>query len=343
MQNKDLGFKKEQIVVANMPRDTNFVKNLATFKQEFLKNPNILQVGSSNSIPGEGYGRLTHSLEANGKEITKTFNILTVDEHFFQILEIPILEGRGFSKDIQADVTQSIIINETAVRDLGWDNPIGKKLVNDSRPTGKIVGVVKDFHYTSLQSPLEPLVIMYTPKPNYYLLFKIRSQNVAQTLDFLAQTWQNLGIIHPLEYTFLDDNFNQLYAKEQKMLLIFGYFTILTILISCLGLFGLASFTTEQRTKEIGIRKVLGASTYHLTKLISKDFILLVLVANLIAIPVAFYFMSAWLHDFAHRIDLGWMPFFLAGGLALLIALVTVSAIALRAALNNPIEVLKYE
>jgi putative ABC transport system permease protein len=230
-------------------------------------------------------------------------------------------------------------------KQLGWDSAIGKELAlgTDNPVDLTVIGVVKDFHIRSVHQKIEPVLLYITSQRFNWLSVKLAGHDVAGTLRFIGETWQRFENKHPFEYKFLDETFEKYYLAEERLTQTLGIFSALAIGIACLGLFGLAAFTAEQRTKEIGIRKVLGASVNGIIALLSKDFIKLVLLANLIAWPLAYFAMSNWLQDFAYRIDLGWRVFALAGGLALLIALLTVSVQAAKAALANPVNSLRYE
>jgi putative ABC transport system permease protein len=354
MQNKALGFDKSQTLVIDIPNgDTAVVNNLQTIKNEFLKNPNISQVATASSIPGGKFGKLHHFFQRDGKEVMEGLNFMFVDDELLKLLNVKLLKGRNFSKEIKTDIPGSLIVNEAAIKFLRFNNPIDQKLTNglmtkieNGQPVqveGKIIGVVKDFNYTSLQNPIEPLVMMYAPKTQGFILLKMAGQNISQTLDFVRDKWQNFDRKHPMDYFFFDTHLDQLYEKEQKLLTIFGYFALLTVIIAGLGLFGLASYATEQRVKEIGIRKVMGASVWNITGLITKEFAQLVVFAMLLAFPLAYYAMDVWLRDFAYRVVISWLPFALAGFAALLIAVLTVSLLAMRAAVNDPVKALRYE
>ncbi|MFC5271877.1 ABC transporter permease [Adhaeribacter terreus] len=346
LKNNDLGFNKEQVVVIDIPNgDTTLVNRLPVIRQEFLSNPNIKKVSNAASIPGERTGRLLYLAEgANGGQMEeKTLSTLFVDYDFLDMMEIKLKAGRNFSRDIKTDDSMAFIINETAAKWLGWQDPIGKNLENGLGAKGKVVGVVKDFHFASLHNKIEPLALMLAPKSQGFLMVRVAPQNLPATLSFIEEKWQTFDKKHPMEYFFLYENFNKQYRAEEKMLTVFGYFAALTILIACLGLFGLASFTAEQRTKEIGIRKVLGSSVSEIMLLLSKDFAWLVLISIVLAAPIAWYGMNRWLQDFAYRTEIHWWIFVLSGLAALIIAMLTVSFQAAKAARLNPIKALRAE
>jgi putative ABC transport system permease protein len=346
LKNNDLGFNKEQVLVIDIPSgDSTLVNRLSTIKNEFRSNPGIKSIATSAHIPGQRVGRLLFLAEsaATGQMEEKTLSCMFVDYDFLDLMEIKLAAGRNFSHQILSDDSAAIIINETAAKWLGYENPIGKNIENGLGVKGKVVGVVKDFHFASLHNKIEPLALMLAPKTQGFLLARVNGRNLPATIKFIEEKWKAFDPKHPMEYFFLDESFNKQYRAEEKMLTVFGYFAALTILIACLGLFGLASFTAEQRTKEIGIRKVLGSSVSEIMLLISKDFVWLVLIAVVLASPVAWYGMQRWLQEFAYRTQIHWWIFVLAGLAALVIALLTVSFQAARAARLNPIRALRSE
>ncbi|WP_242927428.1 ABC transporter permease [Pontibacter vulgaris] len=348
LKNSDLGFKKEQILVIDVPYgDSTLVKRLPVIKQKLLQNPNVVQLSNSHSIPSESLNRTLMLVEQDGKMVEKTIDIMAVDYDFIPLMGIEMQAGRNFSKDFKSDVDGGFIINEAAAKWLGWKDPIGKKVnTGDTTLVGrnaKIIGVVKDFHVQSLHSEVKPLALELRPESPGYLLARIAPENQEATIRFVEEQWKQFDQKHPMEYFFMDEFFDRQYKAEEKMLTVFGYFAGLTILIACLGLFGLASFTAEQRTKEIGIRKVLGSSTGNIVLLLSKDFAILVVIAIILASPVAWYGMNKWLQDFAYRTDLSWWIFALAGTAALIIALLTVSFQAVKAATTDPVKAIRTE
>ncbi|HMB92364.1 MAG TPA: FtsX-like permease family protein, partial [Rhodothermales bacterium] len=244
--------------------------------------------------------------------------------------------------DVPTDTTAALLLNEAAVQSLGWDDPLGKTLMTDEQPM-EVVGVLKDFHYSSLQEEIQPIIFRFSPDVLQSLVVRIRAERVSETLAFLEETWRNLAPAYPFEYTFLDQKYANEYEGIQRLSRTIRTFALLAILVACLGLFGLAAYTTEQRTKEIGVRKVLGASVPGILALLSRDFLKLVALAFVVAAPLSYFAMNKWLEDFAYRIEVGVGVFVLAGGMALLIAVATVSYQATRAALTNPVESLRYE
>jgi len=351
--NKPLGFKKDQIVIIrNSDRD----RKLVPLKEELLRNPNISGVTLSLQLPSSlgMYNNVTWE-GAVGDEQTEMIHN-RIDYDFLDTYEIELVAGRNFSEEYPADLKigdeqefpKSIIINQQAVRRFGWEDPIGKRVIQvfgEERRYYTVVGVVKDFHFSSLRNSIKPMNFFLWPESNRYVSIKMHPQNISATLEFIEETWTKMAPESPLEYFFLDTVFERSYRSEERLQKLFGYFSGLAIFIACLGLFGLASFAAAQRTKEIGIRKVLGASETSLVVLLSKEFTVLVLLASFVAWPLAYLVMRNWLRGFAYRIDLnGHLGLFLlAAGAALLIAWLTVGFHAVKAALTNPIESLRYE
>jgi putative ABC transport system permease protein len=336
-RDKNLGFDKEHVVV--IERAGALGQQLEALKVELLKDAHIISAAASNTLPGKLFGRETYQPEGTPAGTTYPMLFCTVDHDFVKTLGMELVAGRDFSRKFATD-SSAIIVNEAAVKMLGWDDPIGKHV--QSGRTFTVIGVVKDFHFESLHREIRPLAI-HLGSFTQLLSVRVRPDNVSRALAFLEEKWRSFAPDQPFEFSFLDEDFDRLYRAEQRTGKIFGAFSILSILIACLGLFGLAAFTAEHRTKEIGVRKVLGASVPNLAGLLSKEFVRLVLLANLIAWPIAWYAMHQWLQDFAYRIDINWWVFTLAGGLALVIALLTVSTQAIKAALANPVEALRYE
>ena len=277
---------------------------------------------------------------------------LEADYNFLKTLGVSLVAGRYFSKAYPGDEAESFVINEAAARALGWENPLGKRLDRympagergfDVQKRGVVVGVVQDFHFKSLHHPIEPLVMTLWPAMYNTLSVKISPEDIPETLAALEKRWGMLAGERPFEYRFLDQQFDALYRFEAQAGQLFGAFAVLAVLIACLGLFGLASFTAEQRTKEIGIRKVLGATISSILILLSRDFLKLVVLAFVVATPLAYFATRQWLQNFAYRIEISWPIFLVVGLTALGAALLTVSYQAIRAALADPAEALRYE
>ncbi|NIM90225.1 MAG: FtsX-like permease family protein [Candidatus Aminicenantes bacterium] len=345
VKNVQLGFDKEQIVVIH--RASALGQQKETFKQELLRHSRIISISNTSSLPGRHFDPNDHRLEGEPKK-AYVLHTMSGDHDFVELLNLEMVAGRYFSKEIATDAT-AVVINEAAVKKLGLSDPIGKRFYKEFGGAKKgefvtIIGVVKDFHFHSLHHEIYPMVIrpLTGPQGNYTSV-KIHPDNIKGTLSTIEKTWKKLSGGQPFEYSFIDDDFNSLYKKEQKTGEIFAMFSILAILIACLGLFGLASFTAEQRTKEIGIRKVLGASASGIIFLLCKEFTKWVLLANIIAWPIAYYAMKKWLQNFAYRINMGADVFIIPTLLALVIALVTISYQSIKASVANPADSLRYE
>lgn len=347
IKNKKLGFNKEQVVV--IPIDRQLTKR---YKPTVSAHTAVLNVSASSTVPGREIAAhlFRPSLNPAHKDAL-LMNVMYVDHAFISIYGLEVLEGRAFSEGIASDQKGAFILNQAAMRKLGWTSQANRKLervypegnILNVEIQGDVVGVVKDFHYKSLHHEIEPLVIIMGGGWIDYLSIRIRSDDIAATLDFRKTQWHEVVSNRPFDYFFLDDDYDKLYRTEEQIGSLFGLFSILAIFVASLGLFGLASFTAQQRIKEIGIRKVLGASVSNLVFMLSKEFALLVGLANLIAWPIAYYAMNKWLQDFAYRIDLDIWAFVLSGFLALFIALTTVSYQAYKVARTNPVDALRYE
>ena len=344
IRNKKLGFNREQIVALPV-KDRELRQNHEPLKNELLQNPSILGCTASTWLPNNirtNVGDTTWDGMEEGTELQ--VYLLEADHDFIDVFGVELVEGRNFSREFPTD-NQAYIINETARKIFGWEKALGKRFGfrREEVGTGQVIGVVKDFHFLSLHQEMQPLTIHLTENWMSYLSVKISTENIPRTIGFLKESWQKFSPNHPFDYFFLDGDFEKMYRSEMRLGKIFASFTALAIFIACLGLFGLASFTSEQRTKEIGVRKVLGASVSNIVILLSKEFSKWIFVASLIAWPVAYYAMSRWLQSFAYRISVGIWIFLLATILALLVAMATVSFKAIKAALANPVEALRYE
>ena len=350
--NKQLGFNKEQVLTFHLNNEATRTK-VPAIKAQLLANPLIEGVSAaSNPIGTNSLGGGGYYFEIDGKmaESTKIVKNFMVDGDFLKTMEIGLVQGRSFSDAIPADRYNALLVNETLVKELGWKDPIGKrvKFYSAQQKTlaeRRVVGVIKDFHTHSLQHKIEPLALQMPPdadeQDNLYV--KIRAGETEKALAIIEKTYRQFEPGSVFSYQFLDQNFARQYAAEQKQSQLLLIFTALAIFIACLGLFGLATFTAEQRTKEIGVRKVLGASVGSIVALLSKDFLKLVLIAIVIASPLAWWVMNRWLQDFAYKIDIEWWVFALAGLLAVGIALLTVSFQSVKAALMNPVKSLRSE
>lgn len=350
MRNKDLGFDKKQVVRIDLSgRELQRKANVLV--EKIKQNKDVELVGMADSSPGEGIGKLLIQVEDNdGKLDEKGVDLFTADFDFVKTLGMEIAVGRDFSRDIISDTTYAVLVNEAMVKRMAWDSPIGKKFVfngggpNNAPVEKRVVGVVKDYHQNSLYDVIEPLMIILDDEQNY-IFVRTRDGDVRETLTGLEKIWKEVNPNNPFEYKFLDQDFDSQYKADEKRSQIFTAFSGLTIAIACLGLLGLAAFTTEQRTKEIGVRKVIGASLNSLVFLVSKEFFLLVGIGMVLAFPAAWYFTNSWLQNFAYRIELEgeWMTFIASAALAFVITMITVGYHVLRAAIANPVKSLRDE
>jgi putative ABC transport system permease protein len=346
IQNKDLGYEKKNLVVINRLAALRDQKD--AFKEELSKIPEVIQSGFTNSYPTIIFGNTAFRPEGTTAESTHSINFWQVGHDFQKTLKLEVKDGRWFSKEILSD-SIAVVLNEAAVKVLGMDNPVGKNLLliagagNGDLPM-KIIGIVRNFNYESLHKTIHPLVIIFLPsRTANYLLVRIRSEDYQKTVDIIKRNWDEFVPDQPFEYSFLEDDIKTSYNDDRRTGTIFIMFSILAILISLLGLIGLTSFTAEQRTKEIGVRKVMGASVPGIIRMLSKEVIILIFISTAIAWPIGYLFMKNWLENFAFRIDLGYLSFVVASLMALIIAIITVSFRVYRAAAINPAESLRYE
>ncbi len=340
IKNKNLGLDRENLVY--MPLEGDLKKGFEAFKQELEQVPGIKTVSKSSGNAME-VGSSTTSVSWKGKDPNDKilFSQLAVGHDFTEAMGIRIKEGRTFSRQFTTD-TANYIVNEEAARRIGLKNIVGEELTFWGK-TGKIVGVMKNFHTQSLHMPIEPLVVRLRPEETYLVVVRMEAGKTTEALAGMERVARKYNPAYPFQYDFADEEFARQYKSETVIGQLTTYFAFLAIFISCLGLFGLSAFTAEQRTKEMGIRKVLGASVTSLVTLLSKDFLKLVALAFVIAAPLAWYAAGRWLQNFEYKIQIGWWTFALAGVLALLIALLTVSFQSIRAALTNPVKSLRSE
>jgi len=348
LSNKKLGVNPENVLL--IPRPSN---SYNTFKQEVLKNPRILNVTSSNKKPTGGLSsNLGFKAEGLPEEESQSIKIVTVDFDFFETLENRIIGGRSFSEDYSMDSVSSFILNQTAVREIGWDKPMGKwfetstldpETNNWKTRRGIVVGVAEDFHFESIHNTIQPVCFFIDNFWSNWTSIRISSEDMNATIGFLETEYNKLNPDYPFEYSFYDDEIEALYESERRFFRLFIIFALLAIIIASLGILGLASYSAEQRTREIGIRKVSGSGIRQIILLITNEFTVLILIANLIAWPIAWYLMRNWLMGFPYKIKMGIHLFLLSALLALLIAMMTVIFQAWRAAIRNPAESLRYE
>jgi putative ABC transport system permease protein len=350
MKKVKLGFDKEQVLaIPELDNTTDVSVNL--LKKELGKVRNVVSVTASSSVPGWSLNKSLFVPEGYTMDQAQIMDQLHIDHEFIPTLGMQLANGRNFSDDFPSDSSESILINETAARKFGWDNPIGMTIGNPNRSQNDgeeityktVVGVVKDFHMNSLHYKIEPAIIGYMSGDMNNLLIRISTDDISATVSDIKQRWAEVTGDKPMDYFFLDQNFNSLYESEDRIGKLSFYFCLLAVIITCLGLFGLSTYIVESRTKEIGVRKVLGASIPDIVRLISKDFLIMVALANALAWPIAYLAVNRWLQDFAYRVNLGVGTMIIAAALALLIALITVSVQAIKAARTNPIKTLRYE
>lgn len=344
MKNQKLGFEKDQ-VLAVYARGQGLAQQYEAFKNELKKDTGILEASYSNGIPGRTETILTTFFEGKPDSASMTFDYIFADYDFLKTYQIELVQGRDFSRDFGADEEGAFLINQTALSKLGWGEEVIGKTIGYSREVMRpIVGIVKDFHYRSLKEVIGPLAIFLRPRREIYLSVKMNTNDISRTLSYIEKTWNSFEKERRFEYFFVDENFDALYHSEESLSQIITLFSFIAIFVACLGLFGLASYTAEQSTKEIGIRKVLGASVSSIVFQLSQGFLKWVLVANVIAWPVTYFVMSHyWLPHFPFRISVSLITFAGAGLIALGIALATVIFQSLKAAFANPIDSLRYE
>jgi len=342
--NADLGYSREQVI--SIQQSGNAINNAKAFHDELLRNPNVLVAGTASSRIGQQLGRTNIVPEGGNSETNIITSVMSADESFIPAMAMRLKAGRNFSPEYNDSL--SMIINEEMSRLLKWTDPIGKKISLQSGPNPTdltaytVVGEVKDFHFATIRHKLEPMFMLYAEN-NPALSVKVKAENMQETLSFIEATWKKVNAGSTFDYAFLDEQFANLYRNEQAFSKMFTHFTILAIIIASLGLFALSAFTVEQRMKEIGIRKVLGASNASILFRFSSEFLILVMISFALASVVAYVVMDKWLQDFQYTITLGAGVFLIAGFTSLLIALLTVSFQALRASLSNPVNALRTE
>jgi len=337
MQNKKLGLNIDN--VGYFPFSMGMQRE--TLKKDLGNNPDIVSITIAGQNPfsiRDAEGGFDWAGKKEGDNVL--FHLLGVDVEYAKTFQLKLKEGRFFSSEFSTDAT-AVVINEKAVEIMGFKNPIGEILTTSQGLKLKIIGVVKDFHFQSLHTKIEPL-LMHLDN-GFFCFVRIKSDNITSTVESIKKTFKSYNLAYPLDFKFLDEDYNKLYQTEERMGKIFGYFSFLAIIISCLGLIGLSLFMTEQRTKEIGIRKVNGAHISEVMFMLNKDFVKWVAIAFVIATPFAWYVMHRWLENFAYKTELNWWIFAIAGLLALGMALLTVSWQSWKAATRNPVEALRYE
>ncbi len=350
LRNTDLGFDKENIVVMAM-QDSTFQSKAEAFKNELMQNSAIVSATNCTGVPGEINWIQVLRVEREDQMAEMAMILAQVDHEYIKTMGMEIIKGRDFDKNMRTDDTAAVIINETGAKTLGWeDDPIGKKiqygfdLEGNPGRTLKVIGVVKDFHFRSLHNKIEPIIFFIRPEPRWLLAVRLKDGQQKEALSIIEEKWNSFGAGRPFDYDFVDKMLEEQYAGEQKIGIIFNIATVITIFIALLGLLGLSSFVAEQKTKEIGIRKILGASVPNILNLLYREFILLILIAFVIAVPVAWWRLDIWLNDsFIYHTSLNWTYFLFAGLIAFVVGMATISFYIVRAATSNPVDAVKWE
>ncbi len=340
IQNKNLGFDKENLVF--LPYPDEIAKKYGAFKNDLLADPSILSVCRSSENPAYVYNRMG-GLEWEGKDENTVgrFKFLSVDADFFRTMKISIVDGREFSDEIKTD-SANYIFNEAAAKVLGFSNPVGRNFAIDSTTSGKIIGIVKNFNTQPLNQEIEPLMVLHWPDWYWTILVRIQHGNPGQALEHIEKIWKQFAPSSPYEYGFLDNFIQKRYESEKRMGKLAVVFSVLVLLITAIGLFSLASFSAQQRTKEAGIRKVLGASSFEMIEMFTASFLKWVAIANIIAWPVAWYFSEKWLQGFAFRVEINLLIFPLVSSFTILLAIITISYQTWRMSNLNPAESLRH-
>lgn len=345
LRQTDLGFDKEHIIRLTIPSE-NIRQKYPVLRERLLQEPAVINVATASTSPGYGVGKNLINVEAqNGEMVERGIDLYGIDFDYITTLGMKIVDGRDFSREIPSDSSRAVLVTEAMLKRMGWDSGIGKKFsfIGDTISEPRVVvGVVKDYHHASLYDIIEPLMF-YFQENNYVLHIKVDGKDIKSSVAKVEKIWNEVNPDQPFDYTFLDQEFAEQYQNDERRGQIFTIFAFLTMAIACLGLLGLASFTTEQRTKEISIRKVVGASLPGLLYMVSREFVILVAISIVIGLPVSYYFMSKWLQNFAYAMDMSWLTFVLSSVIALLITVLTVSYHTVRAALANPVDALKEE
>ncbi|MCJ7681593.1 MAG: FtsX-like permease family protein, partial [Candidatus Aminicenantes bacterium] len=340
MRNKDLGFNRERIIRFSIHGDLH--DRYEAIRERFLQNPDVLHVTASLSLPTNIQNSPgTPEWEGKDPDVQMEIKADFVDYDYIETFDVPLVEGRSFSREYSTDPEQGFIVNEEALRRMGLPSPaVGKKFGFWDRD-GRIIGVMKDAHFQNLHHTIEPLVFAMFSDWLRIMYVKLRSDDISGSIASLEKSWNGMNLGYPFEFRFLDEDFHGIYKAEERMGKIFQVFAALAVFIACLGLFGLASYLAEQRTKEIGIRRVLGASVSGITMMMSREFSRWILIANLIAWPLSWFIMNAWLKGFAYRTNIGLWIFLLSGAMSFILALLTVSFQSYRAACANPARTLR--
>jgi putative ABC transport system permease protein len=349
MKNKKLGFNKEHLLAlqnVQVPPEIS----LASIRERFLGISGVENVSLSTGVPGGNSSMVNFLPEGRNEDESETMLVIDADENYISTFGLDLAAGRGFSRELASDDSGSAVINETAAKLMGWKEPVGKvikrRIMGPDGPawlTNKVIGVLKDFHLYSLHSGIEPLFIGNIRANFNTLSVKIASENITRTVELLGKDWNEIVPQKPFDYVFIDQSFDSMYESEEITARVVVSFCLLAIFIACMGLFGLSAFTSQQRIKEIGVRKVLGASITSIVRLVSKEYIYLTVLASLIACPTAYYLLNKWLENFAYREPLSPYIFVISGLLALGITFITVSFQSVKAALSDAVKTLRHE
>jgi len=343
LKNKDQGFDQTNVISLQL-NDRNTIRKYPLLKESLLENQNIKYVTSTNSPIGEGSGKVIFNVETDQGMTQKGVNFVVTDHDFIDALGIKMAQGREFQLDMPSDTLTGVVVNETFVNRMGWKDPIGKKVELGDANTirARVIGVMKDYHQTGMYNGIESLLLVYRPLNNI-IYIKLSGNEIQPTITYIENKWKEIFPDQPFAYTFLSERFNRQFEADEKRGLIFTLFTILAIFIASLGLFGLASYTVEQRTKEIGIRKVFGANEAIILRLIARDFLILVSIGIAIAMPLAYYFMNNWLQNYVYRTSVGIPLLLTAAAITIAITFITIAYKAYQAAVLNPAESIKTE
>jgi putative ABC transport system permease protein len=350
LRNKDLGFNKENLVVIEL-QDADFRTRIQAFKDELLLNSDILAISNSTGIPGFINWIQTMRIEQKNGMEERAILLVQCDYDFATTLQLQFAQGRNFDKNMGTDALEAVIINQTAADNFGWgNNAIGKKIHFGFGQDGsggrmmKVIGVVKDFHFKSLHNAIEPFIFFVQEQPAFFLSCRVQPGTLDGSLHFIELKWNGFGVKQPFNYKLMTDSMDQMYVAENKIAVLIRIATIITIFIALLGLLGLSSFIAEQKTKEVGIRKIHGATITNILLLLYKDFARLILIAFIIAVPIAWWRLSIWLEsNFVYFQEPQWFTFILAGAVAFIIGLGTISFYIIKVASRNPVEAIKYE
>ncbi len=354
MKNQDLGFDKENMLILEL-QDTSFRKKADVFREELLQNPNIVNVTNSIGVPGNNTWIQVVGVEKDTGMINESIIITAVDMHYVDTYGLDIIKGRDFDENMGTDKEKAIIVNEEAVKVYGWgDNPLGKKVHWGADLEGqggrvlKVIGVIKNYHFKSKNNKVQPQMLLPVEFPKGHLSIKMRGENIGENLGFIEKKWHEFGAKRAFDYRFLDETWDELYDSEKKLGVIFQIATLLTIFIALLGLLGLSSFIAEQKTKEIGIRKVVGASVGNIMNVLSNEFLSLIGIAFIVAMPVAWWQLSKWIdRSFIYHVDMNWIFIVLmslfSGIIAFIVGALTISYFTIKAARSNPVDAINYE